>query len=103
MTRQACTSPTTIQYLAEVFAPAWSEEQLRETCARIRQAVDAVNDSRRRIRYLHAVLVPREETAFFLFEAEPPSTIEHVLEAAGLETERISSAIPMGLNGFREG
>ena len=97
MNRQTATSPATTQYLAEVFAPEWSEEDLRDTCERVRLAAESAEGSGGRVRYLHSVLVPRDETAFFLFEAQLAGAVEHVLEVVGLEAERISPAIPAAI------
>jgi hypothetical protein len=79
------------QYLVEVYAPEWSEARLHETCEAIRLA--EADCSGKHLRYLHSVLVPREETALFLFEAEHPGSIEDVLRAVELEAECISPAI----------
>ncbi len=43
---------------------------------------------------MRSLLVPREETAFYVFEADDPDVVERVLREAGLEAERISVAIP---------
>ena len=86
-------TPTSTTYLVELYAPRQDREQLRAEAKRIRAAVEALADSGLAVRYLHAVLVPGEETAFHVFEAERPDSIEHALRDAGLEAERISPAI----------
>jgi hypothetical protein len=80
-------------YLAEIFLPRRDPERLEAEAQRIRAAAEALAESGVRVRYLHWLFVPREETAFHVFDTELPDAIEQVLRDAGLEAERISPAI----------
>ena len=82
------------QYLAEVFAPQYTTEQLGVESERVREAVQAASRSDEPVRYLRSLLIPGEETAFFFFEALHTETIERVLHAAGVDPDRISTVIP---------
>ena len=82
------------QYLAEIFAPLETAEQLRADSARLQDAAQLLTEAGEPVRYVRSLLVPCEETAFHLFEAETTGAVEHVLRDAGLEAERISVAIP---------
>jgi acetyl esterase/lipase len=85
--------PVTALYLAEVYTPrptAAEEEAQRD---RVRAAAEALAADGPHVRYVQVLLVPGEETAFHLFEAEGPAAVEAVLRAAGLEAERISPAL----------
>lgn len=85
--------PTPTTYLVELYAPRQDREQLKAEAKRIRAAVKALTDSGAAVRYMHAVLVPGEETAFHVFEANGPDSVEQAIRDAGLEPERISPAI----------
>ena len=80
-------------YLAEVFAPGFTSGRLRAESERIRRVADALAREGEPIKYLHSLLVPNEETAFYFFEAEEPDVVERALNDARLEAERISLAI----------
>jgi hypothetical protein len=80
-------------YLAEVFASYQSAEQQQREADRIRKAVEALPRAGTPVRYLESLLVPSEEIALYLFEAEGPSLVEHALRDAGLQAERISPAV----------
>ena len=85
--------PASTTYLVELFAPQHDAERLRAEMERIQAAVAAPAASGVAIRYLRSILLPDEETAFHLFEAERSSSVERALQDAGLEVERISTAV----------
>ena len=85
-------------YLAEVFAPHGSVEEQRAEAERLDAAAAALASRGTRVRHLHSVFVPDEETAFHLLEAEHRTIVDEVLRDAGLEAERVSPAIPVAGN-----
>lgn len=84
-------------YLAELYAPRRGVGQQQAEAERIRLAVEALVGAGVAIRYLRSIVVPREETAFHLFEAERASAVEQVLHDVGLEAECISLASTVGV------
>ena len=88
-----CVRPFSNWYLAEVFAPRGRVEERRAEAERVHAAAAALAARGVRVRHLHSVFVPDEETAFHLLEAERRIAVEHALRDAGLEAERISPAI----------
>lgn len=89
-------------YLAEVFAPRGDAEAHHAEAERVSAAATALTASGIRVRHVHSVLVPDEETAFHLLAAERRAAVERALREAGLEAERISPAIVFAGNGRGE-
>lgn len=89
-------------YLAEVYAPHGDVESRCAEAERVRASAMALSARGIRVRHVHSVLVPGEETAFHLLAAERRTAVERALEDAGLEAERISPAIAIAGTG-REG
>jgi len=89
-------------YLAELFAPRCSPEKQRAEVRRVHAAAAALAATGVRVRHLHSTYIPGDETAFHLFEADWPDSVERVLHEAGLEAERISPAIAAPEEGSEE-
>jgi hypothetical protein len=79
-------------FLAEVFTPGREAEQRRADADYVRAAAEALARAGTPVRYLESLYVPGEEIALYLFRADRPDEVEHVLHEAGLEAERISLA-----------
>jgi len=77
-------------FLAEVFAPGRKPEQRRAEADHVRVAAEALARAGTPVLYLESLYVPGEEIAFYLFRADRPDEVDHVLHDAGLEAERIS-------------
>lgn len=86
-------SAVTTQYLAEVFAPRGTREQLEADSWRVRRVAEELTGSGEPVRYLHSFLLPREEIALYFLEAAHCTGVADALYAAGLEAERITSTI----------
>jgi len=82
-----------MRYLAELYTPGGTPDRLSVDAERIRAAAAAAAADGESIRYLDSLLLPDEETAFHLFEAEGPEAVERTLHDAGLDAERISPVI----------
>lgn len=89
-------------YLAEVFAPRGSSDAQRVAVERVSAAAAAETAGGTAVRHVQSVFVPGEETAFHLFAAKRRTAVARVLEAAGVEAERISPAIAIAGNGRGE-
>jgi hypothetical protein len=84
--------PTQGCYLAEVFAPDEGPEQQHEQAERIREVAEGLARRGTPVRCLESLFVPGEEMGLYLFQADRPAVVEHVLRDAGLQAERISPA-----------
>jgi hypothetical protein len=97
-----CVHQNSSCYLAEVYAPRGDVEARRAEVERVRAAATALAAKGVRVRHVHSVLVPGEETAFHLLTAEGRAAVERVLRDAGLGAERISPAVEIAGNGRGE-
>lgn len=87
----------TTTFLVEAYrsgADLGAETRLRDRCV---AAADAG------IRYLGAVRVPSDETAFFLVAAPNEDDVRRLLREAAVEPDRIVVAEPAGLIGVGPG
>ena len=80
-------------FMAECFWPGVSEQKLREAGARARRAAAASGRDGDRVRYLGAILVPADETAFCLFEAASVEAVRQVSARAAIPFERVVETV----------
>jgi hypothetical protein len=93
-----CVRKPSTCYLAEVFAPHSGLASQQAVAERLDAAVTALASSGERVRYLHSLFVPDEETTFHLLESERPAVVDRALRDAGVEAERIHPAISVAGN-----
>jgi len=60
---------------------------------RARRAAAEVNSEGTAVRYLRSILVPEDETCFYLYEAGSADAVREAARRAGLRFERISEAV----------
>ena len=63
-----------------------------ERAERARSSADALTREGTPVRYLRAILVPEDETCFFLYEAGSAEAVREAAQRAALPFERISEA-----------
>jgi hypothetical protein len=80
-----------VTFLAETYLPAStsSDEMERSALA----AAAALTAEGTPIRFLRSILVPEDETCFFVFEATSPMAVQEVARRAGWGEARVSRAI----------
>jgi len=74
-------------FIAEAYTP--SGTSVAELEARARLAADELARAGTRIRYLHSIFVPEDETCFHLFEAGSADAVREAIERASLGPHRI--------------
>lgn len=90
------------RYLAELYLPKTSSDDLREIALRARAAAEAMTLEGTPIRYLRALFLGKDETCFHLYEA---GSAELVLEAgrrAAIPVERVTEALDVDLEASNE-
>jgi len=76
--------------MVEAFTPRAEDEKV-QTAAR-RAAATATTDSGRRLRHIGTIVVPVDETCFYIFEAETLEGLRAATERAGISSDRIVEA-----------
>lgn len=79
-------------YLVEHYWPGITRPLFEEVAARVRRSADALAAEGHPIRFLHSTLVPEDDAAFCVFEAESGSEVERAYARAGVPFERVVAA-----------
>jgi hypothetical protein len=80
-------------YLVEHYLPGATPEGFRATATRLRSAAATLRDAGTPIRYRRAILMPADEAAFCVFEAESVDVVEQLYCSAGITFDRIVDAL----------
>ena len=80
-----------VTFLAETYLPASTSSDEMERSAL--EAAAALTAEGTPIRFLRSILVPEDETCFFVFEATSPMAVQEVARRAGCGEARVSRAI----------
>ena len=78
-----------------------SPDLFEDASARVRRSVEEIAGEGVRIRFLHSTLVPDEETAFCVFEAESVAAIEDAYARAEVRFERLVDALRVNAGAAR--
>jgi hypothetical protein len=87
--------PTTV--LVEHYWPGITAERFEIAAGRVRSSADALAEAGVRIRFLHSTLVPEDEAAFCVFEAESHAVVREAYARAGVPYERMLGALEIGV------
>ena len=68
-------------YLVECYWPGVSHEKLTDAVGRIAEAVSGLRSQGRELMFLHTILVPADETVFWLFGGSEPDVREATMRA----------------------
>jgi hypothetical protein len=82
------------EFLAETYAPRGAPGTAAPTAAGLARAGQASQDGAP-VRFLGAILVPEEETCFWLYQAPSAAAVRAAMTRAGLRPERITPAVPV--------
>jgi hypothetical protein len=82
-------------YLVEGYRPGVPVEVLARAARRLRAAVEQMSREGKAVRYLRSTIVPEDESCLFLLEATSEDLVREAYGRAGVEFERISTAIPV--------
>jgi Protein of unknown function (DUF4242) len=81
-------------YLVETYQPhGRGVEELSRLEARARAAVHELSRLRAEVRYVRAILVPEDETCFYVFEAPSREVVAQAAIRAGLSGARITESV----------
>jgi hypothetical protein len=84
------------QFLVELYMPRVDGDAAERGAVQARLGAEAVTLEGRPVRYLRSILVPEEETCFFIFEAGSAEDVEDAARRASLPVERATIAITRG-------
>src|SRR6476660_1176967 len=79
-------------YLVEHYWPGITRVRFAEAAARVRRSADALAAEGHSIRFLHSTLVPEDDAAFCVFEADSEAAVERAYARAGVPFERVVDA-----------
>jgi hypothetical protein len=80
-------------FLVEHFWPGITPDRFTVAANRVRCIAEASSGPGIGLRFLHATLVPDDESAFTVVEANSPTAVADAYERAGLAHERILHAV----------
>jgi hypothetical protein len=83
----------TSTFLVEHYWPGVTAAEFGRAAERVRVSAERLAGDGRRIRYLHSTLVPEDEAAFCVFEAESQHLVEEAYARADVRFERIRAAV----------
>jgi hypothetical protein len=85
--------PTPTAFLVEHYWPGITPDGFAAAAERVRDSAAALASTGRHIRFLHSTLVPEDEAAFCVFDAESPAVVEEAYARAGVPYERLLDAL----------
>ena len=80
------------EYLVEQYVSR-ADASTGFSSERARLAAAEVNSDGTTVRYLRSILVPEDETCFYLYEAGSAAAVREAARRAGLQFERIIAAV----------
>jgi Protein of unknown function (DUF4242) len=83
-------------FLVEHYWPGVTADAFGSAAADLRSSTESLAAERNAIRFLHSTLVPEDEAAFCVFEAESQALVEEAYTRAGVRFERIRDAVESG-------
>jgi hypothetical protein len=91
-------SPAPRAFLVEHYWPGITPDGFEAAAERVRESADALASTGVHIRFLHSTLVPEDEAAFCVFDAESPAVVEEAYARAGVPYERVLDALEIAVN-----
>jgi hypothetical protein len=85
--------PRPSTYLVEHYWPGISAEIFRSAAERVRATAESMARDGTSIRFRHSTLVPTDEAAFCVLDADSAELIEQLYARAGVRFERIVAAV----------
>jgi Protein of unknown function (DUF4242) len=83
------------EFLAETYAPRLAPGTAAPSAADAALAADQASCAGGTVRFLGAILVPDEETCFWLYEAPSADAVRAAMTRARLRPDRITPAVPI--------
>lgn len=82
-----------VAYAVEIYVPRTDAGGFDELVRLAQRACREFHSGHERIRYLSALLLPADETAFLLLEAATPNAVRHLVDRTGLRSVRVQAAV----------
>ena len=92
MKRQAPTA-----FLVEHYWSGITPDGFEAAAERVRQSAAALASTGLHIHFLHSTLVPEDDAAFCVFDAESAVVVEQAYARAGVPYERVLDALEVGV------
>ena len=80
------------EYLVELYVPRTGAATARRFATDARRAAEELTREGTPVRYQRSILVPDDETCFYLYEAETADAVREAARRAELPFERIAEA-----------
>ena len=84
-----------VPYLVEGYRPGASVETLAGAARQLRVAIEQMAEEGMPLRYVRSTIIPSDESCLFFVEAASERLIRDAYARAGVDFERISTAIPV--------
>jgi len=81
------------EYLLELYIARSDPKTVADAAERARAAAADVSGEGSPVRYVRAILVPEDETCFFLWEGCSAEAVREAARRAGLGSERVTEAL----------
>jgi hypothetical protein len=81
------------EYLVEVYHPRSTASAPQPSPEEVRNAAETLSRRGREVHLLRVILVPDDETCFYLFKADSADHVQEAAARAGLKLERLVAAV----------
>jgi histidinol-phosphate/aromatic aminotransferase/cobyric acid decarboxylase-like protein len=84
------------EFLVETYAAPEPTSLVAARVSDVALAAEQMSEAGAKVRFLGAIVVPEDETSFYLCESSSADAVREALTRAGLRVERISEAVSIG-------
>lgn len=84
------------EFLAEAYTPHGAPDITAVVADDLALAMEQVSAETAPVRFLGAIVVPEDETCFFLYQSFSADAVREVMTRAGLPPERVTQAASIG-------
>ena len=81
------------EYLVEVYHPRSAAAAPQPSPEEVRHAAETLSLQGQEVRLLRVIIVPDDETCFYLFRADSADLVKEAAARAGLKVERLVAAM----------
>jgi Protein of unknown function (DUF4242) len=85
-------------FLVEHYWPGITPDGFEAAAERVRESAAALASTGLHIRFLHSTLVPEDDAAFCVFDAESLAVVEEAYARASVPYERVLDALEVPVN-----
>lgn len=81
------------EFLVETYSSREATSLTAPHIENVARAAERVSEEGTDVRFLRAILLPADETCFYLYRSESPDAVREAAIRAGLRLERIAEAV----------